>query len=213
MSIVDPLVLTLDVCGIHLYAPENAVVLSNDENVGIQTESRQHPTQPVHPGHRERREFEYVRHGAALLMAVMDVATVTASVTVTVTDMARNNSITLLSFLEEIDGRIDNNLAIHIVMDNGSSPSPRSPSPGWPITRAPVSTTPRSMPAGSIRSRSSFRSSPAICCDEEGPTHVTAKPFLGVYDTKLAACVTFPLPHVKSRASGDSFNELPRGTR
>lgn len=42
---------------------------------------------------------------------------------------------------------------------------------------------------------------------------MTAKPFPGVCDTKLAAYVTFPLPHVKSRASGDSFNELPRGTR
>ncbi len=39
----------------------------------------------------------------------------------TATDIVRNNSVTFIAFLEEIDTTIDNNLVIHIVMDNGSS--------------------------------------------------------------------------------------------
>lgn len=106
-----------DVCGLYLHPPENAVVLSIDEKTGIQAKSRKHPTQPVRPGRPARREFEYVRHGTASLMAAMDVATGK----VTATDIARNDSVTFISFLEEIDERIDDDLGIHIVMDNGSS--------------------------------------------------------------------------------------------
>jgi transposase len=106
-----------DVCGIYLNPPENAVVLSIDEKTGIQAKSRKHPTKPVRAGQPARREFEYVRHGTASLMAAMDVATGK----VTATDIVRNNSITFIAFLEEIDATIHDDLAIHIVMDNGSS--------------------------------------------------------------------------------------------
>jgi transposase len=106
-----------DVCGLYLSPPENAVVLSIDEKTGIQATSRKHPTRPPRPGRPARREFEYVRHGTASLMAAMDVATGK----VFATDIVRNDSITFTSFLEEIDEEIGDDLAIHIVMDNGSS--------------------------------------------------------------------------------------------
>jgi transposase len=106
-----------DVCGIYLHPPENAVVLSIDEKTGIQAKSRKHPTQPVRSGRAARQEFEYIRHGTASLMAAMDVATGK----VKATDIARNNSVTFIAFLEEIDTSIEDDLAIHIVMDNGSS--------------------------------------------------------------------------------------------
>ena len=60
---------------LYLAPPVNAVVLSIDEKTGIQAKSRKHPGQPVKPGQPERREFEYVRHGTASLIAALDVAT------------------------------------------------------------------------------------------------------------------------------------------
>jgi transposase len=85
--------------------------------VSIQAKSRKHPTQPVKPGRAERREFEYVRHGTASLIAALDVATGK----VAATDVARNDSVHFIGFLEQIDASIDPELAIHVVIDNTSS--------------------------------------------------------------------------------------------
>jgi transposase len=106
-----------DVCGLYLTPPVNAVVLSIDEKTGIQAKSRKHPTQGVQPGQPERREFEYVRHGTASLIAALDVATgkVTAGV------VARNDSVHFIEFLDQLEASIDPALAIHLVIDNGSS--------------------------------------------------------------------------------------------
>lgn len=106
-----------DVCGLYLAPPANAVVLSIDEKTGIQAKSRKHPTQQVRPGQPSRREFEYVRHGTASLIAALDVATgkVTAS------DVTRNDSTHFIEFLQQIDESIDVDLDIHVVIDNGSS--------------------------------------------------------------------------------------------
>jgi transposase len=106
-----------DVCGLYLAPPANAVVLSVDEKTGIQAKSRRHPTQAVRPGRLERREFEYVRHGTASLIAALDVATGK----VTATDVARNDSAHFIEFLTQLDESIDPALAIHVVLDNGSS--------------------------------------------------------------------------------------------
>jgi transposase len=106
-----------DICGLYLSPPENAVVLSIDEKTGIQAKSRKHPTQPVGRGRPARWEFEYIRHGTASLVAALDVATgkVTAS------DIARNDSAHFIAFLEELEESIEASLAIHVVLDNGSS--------------------------------------------------------------------------------------------
>jgi transposase len=106
-----------DVCGLYLSPPANAVVLSIDEKTGIQAKSRKHPTQPVRAGRPERREFEYVRHGTASLIAALDVATGK----VAAVDVARNDSVHFIEFLEQIDESIDPALSVHVVLDNGSS--------------------------------------------------------------------------------------------
>ena len=46
-----------------------------DEMTGIQALERIAPTLPMRPGHVERREFEYKRHGTQTLIACFDVAT------------------------------------------------------------------------------------------------------------------------------------------
>lgn len=48
-------------------------MVSTDEMTGIQALERAAPTLPMQPGHVERREFEYVRHGTQCLIANWDV--------------------------------------------------------------------------------------------------------------------------------------------
>ena len=62
-----------DVCGLYLNPPQNAVVWSVDEKSGMQAKSRVNPTKPAIPGKRTRREFEYKRHGTAVLFAALSV--------------------------------------------------------------------------------------------------------------------------------------------
>src|SRR5260370_29216095 len=49
--------------------------MSTDEMTGIQALERLHPSLPMLPGHVERQEFEYERHGTVSLIANLDVAT------------------------------------------------------------------------------------------------------------------------------------------
>ena len=59
--------------GLHFVPPDNAIVWSVDEKSGIQATSRLNPTYPAVPGHRRAREFEYRRHGTAVVFAGLDV--------------------------------------------------------------------------------------------------------------------------------------------
>lgn len=49
--------------------------MSLDEMTGIQALERKAPSQPMRPGQRERREFEYIRHGTQTLIASFNVVT------------------------------------------------------------------------------------------------------------------------------------------
>ena len=84
-----------DVCDLCRRCPGNAVVISVDEKTGITTRSRKHPDLPGRPGRRTRREFEYVRHGTASIVAALDVHTGHV-LTETIT---RNDSDTFIGFL------------------------------------------------------------------------------------------------------------------
>lgn len=105
------------ICALYRNPPEGGVLLSLDEKTGIQAKSRKRPTRRAARGRRERREFEYVRHGTVSLMAAMNVTDgqVLAKI------ITRNDSAAFTSFLTEIDQAIPGHLDIHIVMDNGSS--------------------------------------------------------------------------------------------
>lgn len=106
-----------DVCGLYLNPPVNAIVLSVDEKTGIQAKERRYPDTPPARGRLRRREFEYVRHGVASLVAALNVA----SGEVLADTIARNDSVTFITFLETIDAAVDPALGIHVVLDNGSS--------------------------------------------------------------------------------------------
>jgi len=67
------------VCEVYEATPALAAagghVASTDEMTGIQALERLHPYLPMLPGHVEREEFEYERHGTLSLIANLDVAT------------------------------------------------------------------------------------------------------------------------------------------
>lgn len=106
-----------DVCGLYLNPPERALVLSVDEKTSIQAKERKHPDHGVAPGRPRRREFEYIRHGTARLVAALAVH----SGKVVAQPIARNNSKNFCAFLETIEAGVDPNLDIHVILDNGSS--------------------------------------------------------------------------------------------
>ncbi|HEY6406321.1 MAG TPA: transposase [Ktedonobacteraceae bacterium] len=67
------------VCEIYETTPALAAagahVTSTDEMTGIQAVERLHPSLPMLPGHVERQECDYRRHGTQCLIANVDVAT------------------------------------------------------------------------------------------------------------------------------------------
>jgi len=67
-----------DICQLYQEAPAllevGERVVSTDEMTGIQALERAHPGLQAAPGHLERREFEYIRHGTRALLVRRDVA-------------------------------------------------------------------------------------------------------------------------------------------
>jgi len=67
------------VCDVYeatpVLAAQGAHVMSTDEMTGVQALERLHPSLPMLPGHVERLEFEYKRHGTVSLIANLEVAT------------------------------------------------------------------------------------------------------------------------------------------
>ncbi len=66
-----------DICTLYVQAPALVAagerVLSTDEMTGVQALERKHAGLPMQPGHSERREFEYIRHGTLAAILSRDV--------------------------------------------------------------------------------------------------------------------------------------------
>jgi hypothetical protein len=65
----------LDIVGLYLHPPENALVLCVDEKSGIQALDRTQPGLPLRARRPRTWTNEYVRHGTQALLAALDVAT------------------------------------------------------------------------------------------------------------------------------------------
>lgn len=65
----------VDVVGLYLAPPENAVVLCIDEKSQIQALDRTAPLLPMQIGVPEKRTHDYVRHGTTTLFAALDIGT------------------------------------------------------------------------------------------------------------------------------------------
>jgi transposase len=88
--------------------------VSVDEQTGIQALKRAAPSVPMQPGHVERREFEYVRHGTQALIAAFDV--VTGAVCGVVGDT--RSEADYVTFLEKLFATSSQSTTWHVVCDN-----------------------------------------------------------------------------------------------
>lgn len=106
-----------DVCGLYLNPPHNAVVWSVDEKTGIQAKSRINPTKPAIPGSGRRQEFEYRRHGTAVLFAGLNVHD--GHVAGWVTDSSRSEH--FVEFLDDLVSQTPAGVELHCIIDNLSA--------------------------------------------------------------------------------------------
>lgn len=109
----------LNIIGLYLNPPENAIVLSVDEKTGIQALDRTQPVLPLHPhGKVKNIPFEYKRNGTTSLLAALDVH----SGTITGRCEKRHTNAEFTSFLKELVKKYKRKTnEIHIICDNYSA--------------------------------------------------------------------------------------------
>lgn len=103
----------LDVVGLYLNPPENALVLCVDEKTGIQALDRTQPLLPLSAKKPRSWTNEYVRHGTQTLMAALEIASgkVLAHV------KQRRTSVNFLRFMDDVVAGFPQR-ELHVVMDN-----------------------------------------------------------------------------------------------
>jgi putative transposase len=109
----------LNIIGLYLKPPENAIVLSVDEKTGIQALDRTQPVLPLQPhGKIKNIPFEYKRNGTTSLLAALDVH----SGTITGRCEKRHTNVEFTFFLKELVKKYKRKTnEIHIICDNYSA--------------------------------------------------------------------------------------------
>ena len=103
----------LDIVGLYLNPPENALVICVDEKPGIQALDRTQPLLPLRANKPRSWTNEYVRHGTQTLLAALEIATgkVVAHV------RNRRTSVNFLRFMNDVV-RAYPDRELHVVADN-----------------------------------------------------------------------------------------------
>ena len=104
----------IDIVGLYLHPPENAIVLCVDEKSSIQALDRTQPSLPMKPGRAGTMTHDYKRHGTSTLFAALDVATGK----VISQSSKRHRHQEFMKFLNLIEATIPQGAKIHIVLDN-----------------------------------------------------------------------------------------------
>jgi len=104
----------IDVVGLYLNPPENAVVLCMDEKTSIQALDHTQPSLPMTKGRAGTTTSEDKRHGTTTLFAALDV--LTGSLIGSCMDKHRHEE--FLKFLRTIDREVPKTLAVHMILDN-----------------------------------------------------------------------------------------------
>jgi transposase len=107
----------VDVVGLYLNPPENAIVLSMDEKSQIQALDRTQPSLPMKPGRAGTMTHDYKRNGTTTLFAALDVLTGA----VIGQCLPRHRHSEFLTFLRTIDREVPKGLQIHLILDNYST--------------------------------------------------------------------------------------------
>jgi transposase len=103
----------LDIVGLYLNPPENALVICVDEKAGIQALDRTQPLLPLRATKPRSWTNEYVRHGTQSLLAALEIETgqVVAHV------RNRRTSVDFLRFMNDVV-KTHPNRELHVVLDN-----------------------------------------------------------------------------------------------
>ena len=104
----------VDVVGLYLNPPENAIVLAMDEKSQIQALDRTQASLPMKPGRAGTMTHDYKRNGTTTLFAALDVLTGS----VIGRCLPRHRHSEFLKFLRTIDKQVPNGLEIHLILDN-----------------------------------------------------------------------------------------------
>ena len=107
----------IDIVGLYMNPPENALVLSVDEKTQIQALDRTQPMLQLRPGQIERRTHDYKRHGTSSLYAAFDILTGKVMSRIT----KRHRSLEFIDFLKQIKKSTPKDIDLHIIMDNSST--------------------------------------------------------------------------------------------
>ena len=107
----------IDVVGLYLNPPENAIVLCMDEKSQIQALDRTQPSLPMKQGRAGTMTHDYKRNGTTTLFAALDVLTGK----VIGQCLPRHRHTEFLKFLKTIDAEVPEGLQIHLILDNYST--------------------------------------------------------------------------------------------
>jgi transposase len=104
----------VDVVGLYLNPPDQAIVLCMDEKSQIQALDRTQPSLPLKRGRAGTMTHDYKRHGTTTLFAALDVVTGK----VIGKCFARHRHDEFLRFLRTIDTSVPRKLQVHLIVDN-----------------------------------------------------------------------------------------------
>jgi transposase len=113
----------VDVVGLYLDPPDNAVVLSVDEKSQIQALDRTQPGLPLKKGRAATMTHDYKRNGSTTLFAALVAAKATSVTELKLGEvigecMPRHRAKEFLRFLKKIDKLVAKRLDVHVVCDN-----------------------------------------------------------------------------------------------
>jgi len=103
----------INIVGLYMSPPENALVICVDEKTQIQALDRTQPELPLRAGNPRRQTATYKRNGTVSLIAALAVH----SGEVTAKTMKSNNAENFLKFLKALDRKYRNK-KLHIIADN-----------------------------------------------------------------------------------------------
>lgn len=103
----------INIIGLYMSPPENALVICVDEKTQIQALDRTQPELPLRSGNPKRQTVTYKRNGTVSLIAALSVHTGE----ITAKTMDSNNAENFLKFLKKLDRKYRNK-KLHVIADN-----------------------------------------------------------------------------------------------
>jgi transposase len=104
----------IDVVGLYLNPPDNALVLCLDEKSSVQALDRTQPSLPMTKGRAATMTHDYKRHGTTTLFAALDVLTGK----VIGQCLPRHRHEEFLKFLRKVERETPKGLQVHLICDN-----------------------------------------------------------------------------------------------